>query len=184
MPTRMLSCFTADELLRQSNDDQRYELVAGELTRMSPAGGEHGSLAAAVAEHLRRHVRACRAGTVFGAETGFLLQRDPDTVLAPDAAFVRRDRLDPAHLPRGYPELAPDLVVEIRSPSQSLADLQHKLRAWLQAGCQLGWLIDPDSRRVFVHTPERVRLVAADESLDGGVVLPGFVLPLRELFAQ
>lgn len=177
----MVPAVTADEVLRLPKDGFRYELVAGELVRRSPAGAQHGFVSAALAELLRRHVRQHRLGAVFGAETGFLLARNPDTVLAADVAFVSRARLLPTGIPRGFLPFAPDLVAEVRSPSDSRS-AQQKANAWLAAGSALCWIVDPDSRRVHVHTSDGVCVLDADADLGGGDVLPGFRVAVRELF--
>ena len=104
---------TAEELLRLSTTGRRYELVKGELWEMPPAGGRHGSVAMRIGIILGSYVRENELGEVFAAETGFILRRDPDTVRAPDAAFVARERLPAGELPAGYLEMVPDLAVEV-----------------------------------------------------------------------
>lgn len=178
---------TADEVAALESDGYRYDLLEGNLIRVSPAGFDHGHLAARIAARLVMFLDSHpELGIAVGAETGFRLARDPDTVLGPDAAVVRRDRLPPADQRRGYLELAPDLVVEIVSPSDRWATVSEKVDAYLVAGVALVWVVEPRARAVRVYTPagaER-RLRADDgEVLDAEPVLPGFRLLLTELFS-
>lgn len=127
---------------------------------------------------LANHVRARELGVVYAAETGFTLARHPDTVRAPDVAFVRRERL-PTPEPVGFPDLPPDLVVEVLSPDDRPGELLAKIADWLAAGTRLVWVIDPDRRvaRVYRHDGAET-IVAADQALDGEDLLPGFSCPL------
>jgi Uma2 family endonuclease len=113
---------TADELLRMPRGRFRYELVEGELRTMPPAGEEHGAVIMFLAAPLAQHVKANRLGVVFTAETGYKLASNPDTVLAPDIAFVRRERVEQTGLLKGYRESAPDLAVEVMSPGDTLKE--------------------------------------------------------------
>jgi len=177
---------TAIELLRLSTSgaDCRYELVKGKLYEMPPAGGRHGSIAMTMGSLLSNYVRANRLGHVFAAETGFILRREPDTVRAPDASFVAKDRLPPGELPTGYIELAPDLAVEVVSPSETTSDVQEKASSWLKAGTKLVWTIDPATGIVTVYSSTGdVQRLSEEDNLDGGDVLPGFVCSIHELFA-
>jgi Uma2 family endonuclease len=177
---------TADELLRLPEDGWRYELVEGRLVRMTPAGIRHGEivllLGGAVLDLVRKH----DLGRVVGAEAGFRLSPPgaPDTVLAPDVAFVRAGRIEPAAPEwEKFPRLAPDLVVEIASPSQGHAVMQAKVERWLEAGVRLVWTVFPDARTVEVRRGGGpVSTVGPGEELEGEDVLPGFVYPVAELF--
>lgn len=172
---------TAEELLDLPDDGFRYELVRGELRQMAPGGYEHGRVAARTARVLDGFVSEHRLGEVVGAETGFVLARDPDTVRAPDAAFVAAERVPTDR--DGYAELAPDLVVEVVSPSDRAAEVADKVLMWLEAGCRMVWVLYPQ-RRAAVHRPGgEARLLGPDDVLDGGEVLPGFALPVADLFA-
>jgi Uma2 family endonuclease len=175
---------TADELLRLPRGKVRYELVRGELLTMSPAGSERGAVIGAlfllVAEHVKRH----RLGMVFGAETGFLIEQDPDTVRAPDIAYVRRERIPAGGPPVGYWPGSPDLAVEVVSPSDIIREIDAKVADWLSAGCQAVWVVYPRSKTVTVYIAGgEIRMLAAEQILDGGSVLPGFTCPVSEIFA-
>ena len=170
---------TAEELLR-AGDIGRCELIRGKLVMMVPPGGEHGGIAMRLAFRLSQHVDARRLGRIVG-EAGFLLSRDPDTVRAPDAAFVRADRLP---LPRGYIPGAPDLAVEVLSPDDRPGYVREKVAEWLEGGAGAVWVVDPRKRTVVVHEAGRepVTLREAD-TVPGGTVLQGFSLVVREIFA-
>src|SRR5688500_10982462 len=115
----MTKLLTVEDLERLPDDEHRYDLIRGELLKMAPAGGEHGEIASRAAIKAGAYVLENRLGETYGAETGFVLQRDPDTVLGPDFAFVRQDRLPPREARRGYMPVPPDLAVEIVSPSDT-----------------------------------------------------------------
>jgi Uma2 family endonuclease len=174
---------TAEELLRLPDDDRRLELVEGELREMPPAGAEHGSVAFHIAALLQRHIEAHQAGRGFAAETGFLLARNPDTVRAPDAAFVTRERAERVGRVLGYWPGPPDLAVEVVSPGDAYSELHDKALAWLAAGTHVVLVVDPATRRVTVYrSPVDVKVRAGDEAVDCSDVLAGFALPASELF--
>jgi len=141
---------TAEQLLDMSIQDKHVELIKGVLVVREPPGGRHGRIAANVAFELLKHVRANELGVVYAAETGFALSRHPDTVRAPDVAFIRGDRL-PSPEPNGYPELGPDLVVEVLSPGDRPGEVHAKIADWLSASTRLVWVIDPDRRIARVY---------------------------------
>jgi Uma2 family endonuclease len=176
--------WTEDDLLALDNDDHhQYELVQGELRQMSPASFRHGTLEAllliAIGIYLREHPEL---GTVVTGDTGFKLQSDPLTIRVPDVAFVAQDRL-PANR-SGFAALAPDLVVEIISPSETAKSIAEKVSDYLQAGTHLLWLVYPERQEVQEYRPDQpFHIYRIDEELDGREVLPGFRYALRELFA-
>jgi Uma2 family endonuclease len=174
---------TAEELERMGEQDFGYELVRGELVPVTPAGDEHGTLAALIAGALTAFVRPRQLGVVQ-VEAGYILARNPDTVRGPDVAFVSRERRAAlGGRRRGFIPGAPDLAVEVRSTDTTLVELSAKGREYLDAGTRLVWLVDPQSQTVQVHEPGREpRVVSVGAVLDGGDVLPGFALPLAELF--
>lgn len=180
-----LQLTTADELLRMPDDGWRYELVEGELRKMTPAGSEHGFLSNEVSWHLTEHVRRNRLGRVFGAETGFRVGRNPDTVLAPDVAFIRQARIDAVGIPKAYFPEAPALVVEVVSPGDTVDEVDAKMRRWLHAGIEMGWVVHPGGRRVTVYrAPDEICVLTENDVLDGGSVVEGFSLRVGELFAN
>ena len=175
---------TVEELERDGTPEGRYELIDGELVEMSPAGGDSSTVGATVLAYLDNHVRPRRLGKVYNADGGFVLFPGRNLVRAADVAFVRADRLPPPPERRGFPRLAPDLVVEVISPTDRLSDVLATVAMWLEAGVRLLWLVDPDRRTVAVHEPGRgPRVLGEGEELDGGEVLPDFRVAVAELFA-
>ena len=150
---------------------------------MPPAGGKHGSVAMRVGSLLSVHVRANDLGEVFAAETGFILRRNPDTVRAPDASFIAKDRLPEGELPIGYLEIVPDLAVEVVSPNDTTREVWDKVGDWLRAGTRLVWVIDPASRSVTVYrSMDDFQILSEGDELVGGEVIPGFTGNLRDQF--
>lgn len=173
---------TAEELEKFPDDDYRYELVAGRVIRMSPTGTVHGWLVLNVASHLTQHVNARRLGFVV-TEVGFRLASSPDTVRAPDLAFIRRERLPEAGLPRGFWKGPPDLAVEVISPDDRPTDVHTKVAEYLQHGVPLVVVIDPDDRTVTVHRRSASPVtLGADDLLDLDDVVNGFRLHVHDIF--
>jgi Uma2 family endonuclease len=174
---------TADELFVMPDDGFRYELVRGELRRMPPAGSEHGAVTVNITVVIAQFVKSHSLGVVFGAETGFKIASDPDTVRAPDLAFVRRERIPQAGIPRGFWPGAPDLAVEVVSPGDTYTEVEEKVHDWLNSGTRMVLVLNPRTRTVAIHTSHTdvVRLTGSD-ILDGGEVLPGFSCRVAELF--
>jgi Uma2 family endonuclease len=174
---------TAEELLRMPDDGYRYELVRGELRKMAPAGHLHGRIAINVTTPLDRHVRAHTLGTVYAAETGFKLASNPDVVRAPDVAFIRRERVEAVGDVEGYWPGAPDLAVEVISPGDTYAEVQEKVFDWLEAGTQMVILVMPRKRTITVYRSlTDIIMLTEHDTLDGGDVVPGWRVPVRELF--
>ncbi|MCV2488238.1 Uma2 family endonuclease [Geodermatophilus sp. YIM 151500] len=180
-PNQQAPPVTAAQLIDLPDDGLRHELVEGTLRTMTPAGGEHGRIGARLLIRVGVFVEAQQLGEVFTAETGFWLARDPDTVRAPDVAFVRADRVPDARVP-GFVPLAPDLVAEVVSPTDRAVEVAGKALSWLDAGVRLVWVVDPENRTVTVHRPDGASVLRAQDVLHGEDVLPGFALPLRELW--
>jgi Uma2 family endonuclease len=177
-PTRLV---TADELERMPEDDYRYELVRGRLVRMSPAAPRHGHCSVAVSARLWQHVRQHNLGQVW-TEVGFLLFSDPDTVRAPDVAFVRQNRLPPRDA-RGFFRGAPDLAIEVLSPDDRPGEVQGKVEDYLAAGAPRVVLIDPDARQVVIHQPGAAAVTpGASDALDLDPIISSFRIPVAELF--
>ncbi len=173
---------TADQLLRRRDDGFRYELVRGELKKMAPAGGPHGKVANRANWRLTNHVEAHQLGVVFAAETGFRIATNPDTVRAPDVAFVSRERIEKMGVPEGYWPGAPDLVVEVISPSDTFSEVEEKVLDWLAAGCKMVIVIDPRKHTASVYRGPNARLLTAADTLSGDDVVPGWSVPVKELF--
>ena len=183
MTTQTKVTMTADDLWRMPDDGQRHELVRGELTVMTPAGGGHGKIAMKLGRLLGTHVEARQLGEVVAAETGFLIARNPDTVRAPDAAFISKEHVPPDGLPEGFIPFAPDIAVEVLSPSDSQLDVEEKIEEWLKAGAALVWVVNPRGRTVTVHRSARdPRVLRGNDVLDGEDVCPGFSVKVAELF--
>ena len=175
---------TAEELIQLPRGEWRYELVEGELRRMSPAGHPHGRIAMRLGWRLARHVEENGLGTVFAAETGFLLATKPDTVRAPDVAFVSKARILSAGAVEGYWPGPPDFAVEVVSPGDSYADVEEKVQDWLRSGVRLLLVVNPRKQSVAVYRgKEGVQFLSAGDVLDGGDVVPGWSLPVADLFA-
>lgn len=150
---------------------------------MSPAGAGHGRIAVNVAVILDRFVRGRTLGRLYTAETGFVISRNPDTVRAPDAAFVKQSRLAEIIDESKFLPFAPTLAVEIISPSDSFIDVEAKAQEWLNSGCELVLLVDPKHQQVHVMrslTHMEVRL--ANQSLDLSAVIPDCIIPVTQLF--
>jgi Uma2 family endonuclease len=175
---------TAEQLLQMPDDGFRYELVRGELIKMTPGGGEHGYLVLEVGAELRNHVKANRLGRAFGAETGFRLASDPDTVRAADAAFVRRERAEEVGRVTTYWPGAPDLAVEVISPGDTYSEVEEKVLEWLDAGTRMVIVLDPRKRTATVYRSRNdIRVLTEDNVLDGADVVPGWRLRVGEIFA-
>jgi len=170
---------TAEELIELPSGVARYELIHGELITRSLSGAEHGDVAAEIGARLLDYVREHRLGKTYAAETGFLISRDPDTVRAPDAAFVRADRV--AHVRTYFPG-APDLAVEVLSPNDRASEVEAKVRQWLRSGTRMVMVVDPETRTATVHTPTATSRLSISDTLDGGDVVPGWKLPLADIF--
>jgi len=173
---------TAEELLREQPPHKRSELIEGRLVVREPAGGRHGRVTMRVTVPLANFVEEHGLGQVYAAETGFKLGSDPDTVRAPDVAFIVEARV-PEEEPRGYPAYAPDLVVEVLGADDRPGEVLAKVGAWLNAGVRLVWVVDPAKRtaRVYRADGTESQLQGAD-SLSGEDVVLGFALPLKQLW--
>lgn len=175
---------TADELLAMPDDGIRRELVAGEIREMTPAGFQHGRIAGRLAGELHDHVRANRLGVIVTAEAAYRLAADPDTVRSPDLSFVRRERIEAVGDPTGFWPGPPDLAVEVISPSDRYSDVLEKVWDYVDAGTPLVIVVDPPARSVTVYRSRTdVAVLTEDDVLDGGDVVPGWRLPVRDVFA-
>ena len=173
---------SADELLRMPHSPgRRYELVQGELKEMTPAGHDHGWIAGNVLAILWNAARRSGAGRVYAAETGYRIERGPDTVLAPDVSFVRARRV-PVTEP-GFMEGPPDFVVEVASPTQRIEELDQKVDGWLDAGASLAWVLWPQTRSVVVHRPDAEPVILhEDDRIEARELIPELHCRVGDLF--
>ena len=164
------------------DDGAKHELQAGVLLAEPLPGMQHGWMAARIAALLARHVQEHRLGAVFSNDTGYILARSPDTVRGPDVSFVSGERLGTTGLPAGPFPGAPDLAVEVLSPSNTPAAIRAKVADYLAAGTHLVWIVDPAGRTVTTYrTLLAPRVLAEPEVLDGEDVVPGFRISVAEL---
>jgi Uma2 family endonuclease len=178
-PARLV---TAEELERFPSDDRRYELVKGRVVRMSPVGSRHGGVTIGLAFLLVQHVRAHALGAVV-TEVGFVLATKPDTVRAPDLAFIRRGRIPATGLPRGFWKGSPDLAVEVLSPDDTPSEVRTKVDEYLRYGVPLVLTVDPDEKTVAVFRANAApATLGMDQQLDLSDVVPGFRCDVRGIF--
>ena len=186
-PQRMMATvsqrMTAQQLAAFPNDGNRYELLEGELRMMSPAGNKHGRIAAMLTAELWNHVEANGLGSVYAAETGFLISKNPDTVRAPDVAFITQARLDSVGPVEGYWPGAPDLAAEVLPPHDSFTDVEDKALGWLDSGTRVAWAIDSKHRRVTIYRSRNdIVVLEADARLEESELLPGWSISIADLF--
>lgn len=171
------SLMTAEELLQRPNDGLRYELVRGELRKMSPTGFEHGDVELEIGSSLRAHVKKHRLGKVVVGDVGFRIESNPDTVLGPDVAFVRSERVVKT---RKFFEGPPDLAIEVVSPGDSYTEVEEKAAGWLRGGTRAVIVVDPARQSVRIHRAGETVNVTDAIAIDD--IIPGWRLPLSELF--
>jgi Uma2 family endonuclease len=177
---------TEDDLLRMPDDGNRYELIEGELRQIALAGYEHGRCTGHLSGMLGIHVRQNKLGDVLAAETGFIIARTPEgrvTVRAADIAFVAKGRIPANANTAKYLELAPDLIVETLSPSDTAFEVEEKIAAWLKTGVRMALTMNPTSRTIMIYRSlhDVMRLTDQDE-LDLNDVIPGFRCREAEIF--
>ena len=174
--------FTIDEVVDRMPERCRWDIRKGELRIMSPSNARHGQITVVISAMLHEYVNKHDLGIVLSADAGFILERFPDTLLAPDVAFIGKDR---AHLvEEAFFDGPPDLAVEVISPSESKPKVIEKAHDWLDGGTKLVCLCWPRTQTVTVFAPGHdERTLNADATLDGGDVLPGFSCPVGKLFA-
>ena len=172
----MLETTTADDLLALPDNSLRYELIKGVLREMPPAGFEHGIRTVDLAWRLASYVNINHLGKVATAETGFQIAWNPDTVRAPDIAFVRQDRLPPPGQ-RGYFQGPPDLAVEVVSPGDTSREVDEKVAEWLNAGTPLVWVVRPQHRTVTVYRSlTNLTVLTEEDTLDGEQSFRAFIV--------
>jgi Uma2 family endonuclease len=173
---------TAEEFLAWPDDGLRHELIRGEVISMALPGGRHGKISLKIGRLIGDFVEANQLGDAY-VETGFLIERNPDTVRGPDVAFVRAEQLARVTNPEKYPPFAPDLAVEVVSPNDRPKEVEEKAKAWLAAGSREVWVDDPVVRTVTIYRPSaKPSILSETQSIDGGTLLPGFTCLVSQFF--
>lgn len=168
---------TADELLRAPDDGYRYELVRGELRKMSPSGLQHGDIAARIIASLFNHLEATGLGRVYATDPGFKIERNPDTVRVPDVGFLRRERVVDT---QKFFEGAPDVAFEVISPTDTYTDVEEKTEEWLRGGARAVVVVNPRTKTVRVHRSGGAETLTDILAVED--VIPGWRMPVSKLF--
>lgn len=183
-PTPTETLVTGEELLAMGNIGPS-ELIEGRIALMSPTGDEHAGYESNFDEHLKAYVRRTKSGRVRVGEIGIYIRRNPDTVRAADVAFISNERYARREKKSGYLDVAPELVVEIMSPDDRWNDVTQKLREYFAIGVRLVWVADPSTRTVYAYRSlTDVREFSQADTLTGDDVLPGFSVPVADLFEE
>ena len=174
---------SAEQLAAMPEDGSRYELIEGQLFMMSPAGGRHGRIAVRINKLLAIHVDDRSLGATFAAETGFLIAVNPDTVRAPDGAFVSQEKMDTLVDDVGYLPLAPDLAVEVVSPNDSFASIEKKAFTWLDAGTQLVLILEPETKTAHTYrSRNNIAIYSMGDTVDASDVVKEWKFKVAEVF--
>ena len=174
---------TADELLNLPDDGFRYELIRGKLRKRLPSGQTHGKYASNIGISLGGHAKANRLGQSYIADTGFILDTDPDHVRAPDLAFISNHRLSEIGESDGFARGAPDVAVEVISPNDRYTEVKEKVDDWLNAGCLAVIVVNPRNRTVDLHrSPTRATTLTQSDTLQIQDILPGWRMPIQDIF--
>lgn len=174
---------TADDLLRMPDNGWHHEVVRGRLIKMPLPKPRHGRLSYRLTMAIGQHVEEHRLGMVFPQDTGFKLTSDPDTVLGPDLAFVSKERIPTTPDWDKFWDVAPDLAVEVLSPSDRPGRTGEKVRDWIRYGAREVWVVAPRTQTVTIHRADGTEVtLGRQDALEGGDVLPGFTYPLSRLF--
>ncbi len=175
---------TSEDLEEMGSDAKRFELYDGVLREKGVMGGQHGEIEIQLTRYLAPFVLDRRLGRLYPSDTHFIIVRDPATVVMPDVAFVRTDRLPPEDVRVGFMPVVPDFVVEVVSPSDRRIEVLEKIRLYEGAGVPLIWLVHPRTRSVTVYgLGQEPRTLHEGDILDGGDVIPGFTLAVADIFA-
>jgi Uma2 family endonuclease len=183
MTTATQKLITAEEFSRMPDppDGSQQELVKGVIVTMPPPGGRHGVCCLKIGRHIGNFVEDKNLGTTASNDTGFITERDPDTVRGPDISFWTRERLP--DVPVTYIQIPPDLLVEVVSPSDHYARIQKRVSEYLDKEVRLIWIADPEDRSVTVYRPgQKMVVLSENETLTGEDVLPGFSCKVADLF--
>ena len=184
MTTAKKKLLTADDLLELYGKGVKGELIRGAFCETVSASGKHGEIAGNFIIGLGVFVKPRKLGRIFGSDAGVRLERNPDTVREPDVGFISAAKMPPEMEANSYYEVVPDLVVEIVSPGDTRREVFDKAQMWLRFGVSLVWVADPETRTVDVYCLDAPSITLSESgSLDGAPVLPGFTLPVREVFA-
>ncbi|MDB5389847.1 MAG: hypothetical protein JWM11_5493 [Planctomycetaceae bacterium] len=176
---------TVEELVRFPDDGYRREIRKGELTTMPPPGLVHGLIIARIAGKLFSYVEECNLGLVVSGDTGFLLAENTDTLLAPDVAYISKARESRLIMRRGYFLGAPDLVVEVISPSDRIQNVHDKVDEFIQFGALEGWVVNPRTRTITIHTATQEPIILTDSmELADRKLLPKFACSVADLLGK
>ena len=174
---------TADQLLEMYGKGMRGELIRGVFCETMAAGMKHGEIVVNLSGYLREIVKPNRLGRLMASDSGVRVESDPDTVREPDIAYFSRERLPLDTEVSGYAEVAPDLVVEVSSPSDSPRQLFDKAGMWLNAGVRLVWVVWPETQTIEIHRPgQPVQTLRENDTLTGEEILPQFTVPVADIF--
>lgn len=187
-PQEQPKFISADEFFKLGNQpeyaDIPMDLIEGVVHIMSIPGGEHGEITMEFARLIGNFVKTNKLGRVTAAETGYILFKNPDgpdTVLGPDIGFVSYAR-HPEKLPKKHIPVPPDLAVEVVSSGNTATEIHNKVRLYLKAGTRLVWVVYPDAQEIVMHTSGGATTLTVDDNLNGGDVLPGFTLAVKDIF--
>ncbi len=173
---------TAEELEKFPKANRRHELVRGKLKTMTPAGFDHCMIGNELSFVLNQYVRPRKLGKIVGADAGFRIAKEPDTVRVPDVAFVVQSRIDAVGRTKRFWDGPPDLAAEVMSPNDTVSEVSAKAQEWIDAGARLVWVINPDQRTATVFRPDIAPLmVTEDQTLEGFDVVPGFSYSIKKL---
>ena len=182
--TTSTSLLTATDLWNMPGHGEGYELVLGELRPMPPSGQEHSIIGLDLATMLNAFVKSNKLGKITGADGGYILHKAPDTVRAPDIGFVKVDRLPNGKATQKYFPGPPDLAVEIISPHDVYEEVEDKVEEFLEAGTRIVWGINPRRKSITIFRGDNsITALRAADILSGEDVIPGFSLPISEIFA-
>lgn len=174
---------TAEAFFQMPNprDGSQQELVRGEITTMPPAGGMHGVICAKVNHKIGAYMDARPGGTLASNNTGVITRRNPDSVRGPDVAYWSKERLPV--VPVGFIDVAPDLVVEVLSPSNTSKEIREKIKEYFEKGVKMVWVVAPEDRTLTIYrVPDEGRLLHDSATVTGEDILPGFTCKVSELF--
>jgi Uma2 family endonuclease len=176
--------WTDEEFMALPDDGDRYEIVNGELVNMGNSGIAHGNLCAFLAGTLALYVRPRKLGVTCDSSTAFKMKSGNKR--SPDISFIAKERLKGLKkLPKGFFEGAPDLAIEVLSPSNTFEEIHSKLVEYFESGCKLAWVINADEESVLVsRKPQPEKLLKITDTLDGEELIPGFTLAIAELFTE